>query len=207
MPSVVEDAQKDMVAHWPDVAKTWSLLKINVYSCSASFRNLSTADFSAAVLGSVLRLIISSCTTALPSRSRIIDAYAAILHSTLDVFLSKEERRCLLPFPSLTRVSLCMGLRTKTFLFFYGTYDMMLQSLGKANLEDFNSLLMVALACFFSVATKVKFSFLSSTPSSLFCREPLTCLGSSREFHLTACQCKFAYSMSSLTLGNRLPNT
>ncbi|KRY70233.1 hypothetical protein T4A_11766 [Trichinella pseudospiralis] len=187
----------------------------SINSCSASFRNLSTADFSAAVLGSVLRLIISSCTTALSSRSRIIDAYAAILHSTLDVFLSKEERRCmlirlrccLLPFPSLTRVSLCMGLRTKTFLFFYGTYDMMLQSLGKANLEDFNSLLMVALACFFSVATKVKFSFLSSTPSSLFCREPLTCLGSSREFHLTACQCKFAYSMSSLTLGNRLPHT
>ncbi|KRY83923.1 hypothetical protein T4D_14107 [Trichinella pseudospiralis] len=189
MPSIVEYAQKDMVAHWPDVAKMWSLLKINV--C----------------------LLNKFCTTALPSRSRIIDAYAAILHSTLDVFLSKEERRCmlirlrcckiclmassshslarirLLPFPSLTRVSLCMGLRTKTFLFFFGTYDMMLQSLGKANLEEFNSLLMVALAC------------------SLFCREPLTCLGSYREFHLTACQCKFAYSMSSLTLGNRLPNT
>ncbi|KRX45401.1 hypothetical protein T06_4436 [Trichinella sp. T6] len=39
------------------------------------------------------------------------------------------------------------------------------------------------------------------------CREPLASLGSSREFHLTACQCRFAYSMRSLTLSNRLPKT
>ncbi|KRX30084.1 hypothetical protein T09_15303 [Trichinella sp. T9] len=39
------------------------------YGCSASFRNLSTADYAAAVLGSVLRLIISGCTKALPSSS------------------------------------------------------------------------------------------------------------------------------------------
>ncbi|KRZ72442.1 hypothetical protein T10_10873 [Trichinella papuae] len=46
----------------------------------------------------------------------------------------------LLPFPSLTRVSLCMVLRTKTFLFFFGTYDTMVQSSEKANLEEFNFL-------------------------------------------------------------------
>ncbi|KAL1236731.1 Glutamyl-Q tRNA(Asp) synthetase [Trichinella pseudospiralis] len=40
MPSVVEDAQKDMVAHWPDVAKMWSLLKINLhYSFVKSLKN------------------------------------------------------------------------------------------------------------------------------------------------------------------------
>ncbi|KRX29874.1 hypothetical protein T06_10877 [Trichinella sp. T6] len=39
------------------------------------------------------------------------------------------------------------------------------------------------------------------------CREPLASLGSSREFHLTACQCRFAYSMRSSTLSNRLPKT
>ncbi|KRZ84104.1 hypothetical protein T08_3449 [Trichinella sp. T8] len=41
-----------------------------VDGCSPSFRNLSTADFAAAVLSSVLRLIISGCTRALPSSSR-----------------------------------------------------------------------------------------------------------------------------------------
>ncbi|KRZ84293.1 hypothetical protein T08_5701 [Trichinella sp. T8] len=50
-------------------------------------------------------------------------------------------------------------------------------------------------------------SFFSSTPSPLPCREPLASLGSSCEFHLTACQCRFAYSMRSLTLSNRLPKT
>ncbi|KRX82523.1 hypothetical protein T06_7216 [Trichinella sp. T6] len=39
------------------------------------------------------------------------------------------------------------------------------------------------------------------------CRESLPSIGSSREFHLTACQCRFAYSMRSSTLSNRLPKT
>ncbi|KRY26878.1 hypothetical protein T01_8953 [Trichinella spiralis] len=39
------------------------------------------------------------------------------------------------------------------------------------------------------------------------CREPLASLGTSHEFHLTACQCIFAYFMRSLTFSNRLPKT
>ncbi|KRZ06920.1 hypothetical protein T11_2070 [Trichinella zimbabwensis] len=93
-------------------------------------------------------------------------------------------------------------------------HDTMVQSSEKANLEEFNSLPCRCSSShgssglfFFTVPTKVKFFFLSSTPSPLPCREPLACLGSSREFHLTACQCRFAYSMRSLTLSNRLPKT
>ncbi|XP_003376633.1 putative N-chimaerin [Trichinella spiralis] len=39
------------------------------------------------------------------------------------------------------------------------------------------------------------------------CRVPLASLGSSREFHLMAFQCIFAYTMRSFTLNNRLPKT
>ncbi|KRX53326.1 hypothetical protein T09_2839 [Trichinella sp. T9] len=95
------------------------------------------------------------------------------------------------PFPSLTRLSLCMVLRTITFLFFFGRHDTMVQSSEKANVEEFNFL---PCSC-------------SSSLGPLPCREPLASLGSSREFHLTACQCRFAYSMRSSTLSNRLPKT
>ncbi|KRY04582.1 hypothetical protein T12_4392, partial [Trichinella patagoniensis] len=46
----------------------------------------------------------------------------------------------LLPFPSQTWLSLCMVLRTITFLFFFGRYDTMVQSSEKANVEEFNFL-------------------------------------------------------------------
>ncbi|KRY46220.1 hypothetical protein T03_4774 [Trichinella britovi] len=46
----------------------------------------------------------------------------------------------LLPFPSQTWLSLCMVLRTITFLFFFWRHDTMVQSSEKANLEEFNFL-------------------------------------------------------------------
>ncbi|KRY31888.1 hypothetical protein T01_1432 [Trichinella spiralis] len=47
----------------------------------------------------------------------------------------------------------------------------------------------------------------SSSLAPLPCRVPLASLGSSREFHLMAFQCIFAYTMRSFTLNNRLPKT
>ncbi|XP_003366235.1 conserved hypothetical protein [Trichinella spiralis] len=53
-----------------------------------------------------------------------------------------------------------------------------------------------------------KLSHVTLSPfTPLPCREPLASLGTSHEFHLTACQCIFAYSMRSLTFSSRLPKT
>ncbi|KRY43681.1 hypothetical protein T03_16339 [Trichinella britovi] len=125
--------------------------------------------FCAVICASSILVALEPCQV-LP---RIIHAYVAVLHSMLDVFLSIER---LLSFPSQTWLSLCMVLSTKTFLFFFGRYDMMVQFSEKANVEEFSFL---PFSC-------------SSSLAPLPCREPLASLGSSREFHLTACQCNGA---------------
>ncbi|KRX34748.1 hypothetical protein T05_996 [Trichinella murrelli] len=82
--------------------------------------------------------------------------------------------------------------------------DVILSKLSTPPLACFPFRRKLGCHCAWYLVPKHSCSFLGAP---LPCREPLASLGSSREFHLTACQCRFAYSMRSLTLSNRLPKT
>ncbi|KRY06637.1 hypothetical protein T12_2581 [Trichinella patagoniensis] len=62
---------------------------------SASCRNLSTAVFAVAVLGSVSRLTFLVALEPCRVSQGILVVYATVLHSMLGVYLSKERRRCM----------------------------------------------------------------------------------------------------------------